>query len=172
MLMNLPILEEDILEVASFASDFDHQIPTASKALLDNCTSMLASKLNTADDVAQFAREVSKDTCRAPLAIKLLAGMSTCVKSQGVQDNVDTVENWQTDPKADQGMCCNGNVVKEEDCVGQRLMTTRSMTHSSVESLKSKEKEPVCSNCKVLKRKCLSGQEVRYIRPQSQQVFN
>ena len=73
MLTNLPILEEDILEVASFASDFENQIPAASKALLDNCTSLLASKLHTSDDVAQFAREASKDTCRATLASVTLA---------------------------------------------------------------------------------------------------
>ena len=53
--------------------------------------------------------------------------------------------------------------VKREECVEDG---------SSVESLKSVENEPVCPNCKVLKRKCLSGQEVRYIRPQSEQVLN
>jgi len=160
MLMNLPILEDDILEVASYACDCEDQIPTASKALLDNCTSMLASKLHTADDVAQFAKEASKDPCKAPLAIKLLAGISNSAKSphlRAVQENVDISQ--ETDQKADKDMCCNENKVKEEDSV------------ISVESLKSnKPKEAVCSNCKVLKRKCLIGQEVRYIRPQSEQV--
>ena len=41
---------------------------------------------------------------------------------------------------------------------------------SSVERLKSKKGKSVCSNCKVLKRKCLIGQEVCYIMPK--QVSN
>ena len=146
MLMNLPILEEDILEVASFASDFENQIPTASKALLDNCTSLLASKLRTPDDFAQFARKASKGPFSAPMAIKLLAGMSNCAESSHLEVDI----SQETDLKPGWGF--SENKVKEDDCV------------SSLERLKSKE-EPVCSNCKVLKRNCLIGQEVRYIKP-------
>ena len=82
MLLNLPIWQEDILEVASFAFDFENQLPTASKALLDKCTSLLASRLQTAGDVAQFAREASKDACKAPLAIKLpaIVLLKTCLR--------------------------------------------------------------------------------------------
>ena len=160
MLTNLPILEEDIFEVASFASDFENQIPAASKALLDNCTSLLASKLHTADDFAKFAREASKDAGRAPLAIKLLAGINNCAKGPHL-DTVSMAGTGSKGEKADQDRCCNENKVKEGD----------SVSTSSVERLASEENKPVCSNCKVLKRKCLSGQEVRYIRPQSEQVF-
>ena len=148
MLTNLPILEEDIFEVASFASDFENQIPAASKALLDNCTSLLASKLHTADDFAKFAREASKDADRAPLAIKLLAGINNCAKSP----YLDTV-------------AMNGTGSKGE------ILIRPNMEGCPV-AIELKKEEFVCSNCKVLKRKCLSGQKVRYIRPQSEQVFN
>ena len=303
MLVNLPISEEDILEVASFASDFENEIPTASKALLDNCTSLLASKLRTPDDFAQFAREASKDVCRAPLAMKLLAGISNCVKSphpemiamaesrgellmkvnkegdpeameplevsgkllhvkkgsfllsfhwngsqeeqiclfranklivnqqrltasnfksldtiakvlkvgdplgglvvpngvpkpyviddpgcdtrevipgwwaqavwkgkkpsdicaalRPVGNQVVVVQEREIEPEADQGKCCSENKVKEGVDDDGKI----------VESLTPKEDKAVCSNCKVLKGKCLSGQEVRYIRPQSEQVL-
>ena len=153
MLMKLPILEEDILEVASFACDFENQIPTASKALLDNCTSMLASKLHTADDFAQFAREASKDAYKAPLAIKLLAGISNCAKSSP-HPEVDFSQ--ESHPVADQYMCCDGDKVK--DYV------------SCVESLKSNKGKPVCSNCKVLKWKCLNGQVVMEEQKEIQEI--
>ena len=148
MLTNLPILEEDIFEVASFASDFENQIPAASKALLDNCTSLLASKLHTADDFAKFAREASKDAGRAPLAIKLLAGINNCAKSP----YLDTV--------AMNGTGSRGEILIRPNMEGCPV------------AIELKKEEFVCSNCKVLKRKCLSGQKVRYIRPQSEQVFN
>ena len=143
MLINLPILEDDILEVASFACDFENQIPTASKALLDNCTSMLASKLQTADDFAQFAREASKDPRIAPLAIKLLAGISNCAKSSP-HPEVDISQ--ESHPEADQGVFCDGDKVK--DYV------------SCVETLKSSEEELECSNCKLLTWKWLIGEEL------------
>ena len=54
----------------------------------------------------------------------------------------------------------------------EELLRDLSSSVSTVGSLKSKDEESVCTNCKVLKSKCLSGQEVRYIRPQSEQVFN
>jgi len=146
MLTNLPILEEDIFEVASFASDFENQIPAASKALLDNCTSLLASKLHTADDFAKFAREASKDAGRAPLAIKLLAGINNCAKSP----YLDTV--------AMNGTGSRGEILIRPNMEGCPV------------AIELKKEEFVCSNCKVLKRKCLSGQKVRYIRPQSEQV--
>ena len=305
MLMNLSILEEDILEVASFASDFGNQMPTASKALLDNCTSLLASKLHTPDDVAQFAREASKDTCRATLAFKLLAGMSNSAKSphpdiagsrgevlkranmeggpgpaaiepiqvsgkllyldtsfalfsfhcdgsQGEQiclfhpckiivnkqrlgaknfKSLDAIAKvmsvgdplggivvpkswpkgaskpfeinnpgcdareitptwyaqavWKGEKPTDISAALRpvGNQIKveqeKEDWSHGNYSKTDKVKReecvedgSSVENLKSKENEPVCPNCKVFKRKCLSGQEVRYIRPQSEQVLN
>ena len=66
----------------------------------------------------------------------------------------------EIEPEADQGMCCCGNKMKEG-------MDDK----KSGESFKSKENKKVCSNCKVLKGKCLSGQEVRYIRNQLEQVL-
>ena len=82
MLSTFPMRKEDILEVASIAVHFETHFPTASKALLDKCTSLLASRLQTAGDVAQFAREASKDACKAPLAIKLpaIVLLKTCLR--------------------------------------------------------------------------------------------
>ena len=80
MLSALPLEKEDILEVASIALHFEVPFPTASKALLDKCISLLVSTMHTAEDVARFARLASKDTQLAPLVLRLLSGMDSCKK--------------------------------------------------------------------------------------------
>ena len=75
ILSAFPMEKEDILEVASIAVHFETHFPTASKALLDKCTSLLVSTMHTAEDVARFAEQASKDSHLAPLVVKLLAGM-------------------------------------------------------------------------------------------------
>jgi len=80
MLSAFPMEKEDILEVASIAVHFETHFPTASKALLDKCTSLLVSTMHTAEDVARFAEQASKDSHLAPLVVKLLAGMGNSKK--------------------------------------------------------------------------------------------
>ena len=58
MLSAFPMEKEDILEVASIAVHSETHFPTASKALLDKCTSLLVSTMHTAEDVACFAEQV------------------------------------------------------------------------------------------------------------------
>ena len=58
MLSAFPMEKEDILEVASIAVHFETHFPTASKALLDKCASLLVSTMHTAEDVARFAEQV------------------------------------------------------------------------------------------------------------------
>ena len=60
MLSAFPMEEEDILEVASIAVHFETHFPTASKALLDKCISLLVSTMHTAEDVARFAEQVHR----------------------------------------------------------------------------------------------------------------
>ena len=57
MLSAFPMEKEDILEVASIAVHSETHFPTASKALLDKCTSLLVSTMHTAEDVACFAEQ-------------------------------------------------------------------------------------------------------------------
>ena len=80
MLSAFPMEKEDILEVASIAVHFETHFPTASKALLDKCISLLVSTMHTSEDVASFAEQASKDSHLAPLVVKLLAGMGSCKK--------------------------------------------------------------------------------------------
>ena len=180
------------MEVASFAVDYEAQIPTASKALLDNCTSLLASKLMTAESVGQFARKATKDGM-APTAIKLLARLDSCDQDlslevveerEGMEENQPCFEKFVEAYKGvcnvltgldnyDEGLKVveGGKEMREspsswkkfvEDCKGER----------SMESVKLQEKTEVCPNCKVLRNRCLGGQEVRFIQPQQVFIFN
>ena len=63
MLSAFPMEKEDILEVASIAVHSETHFPTASKALLDKCTSLLVSTMHTAEDVARFAEQVQCSKC-------------------------------------------------------------------------------------------------------------
>jgi len=169
MLSAFPMAKEDILEVASIAVNFETHFPTASKALLDKCTSLLVSTMHTAEDVARFAEQAAKDSYLAPLVVKLLAGMTTCksfplLGKQEVQD-----QRFEDITQADVirvskdrcGLKCSKFASSSTGgggglILGQKLKNV---------GLGEKGEEDVCSDCKMVKSKCFSGQTVRCVTP-------
>jgi len=171
MLSAFPMAKEDILEVASIAVNFETHFPTASKALLDKCTSLLVSTMHTAEDVARFAEQAAKDSYLAPLVVKLLAGMTTCKKfplfgEQEMQDQKfeDITQADVTRVSKDRcGLKCSKfapNSMRGVSIVGQKL--------KNIGLAEKREEDPgpdVCSDCKMVKSKCFSGQTVRCVTP-------
>ena len=171
MLLNLPIWQEDILEVASFAFDFENQLPTASKALLDKCTSLLASSMHTAENVARFAEQGSKDSKLAPLVVKLLARMGSCKNQlqESKEQEIVKVDQPESDSKALVGgpaqysnkeakflsVRVQHPTVKRGDILSTAFKNSRA-AENQVE---------VCLNCKAVKTCCRNGQEVSFISP-------
>jgi len=169
MLSAFPMEKEDILEVASIAVHFETHFPTASKALLDKCTSLLVSTMHTAEDVARFAEQAAKDSYLAPLVVKLLAGMGTCKKfpmfgGQNVEDqkfeDITPADVIRLSKDSCGSKCSKlahhstggGGV----SIVGQKLKKI---------GLEKKGEEDVCLDCKMVKSKCFSGQAVRCVEP-------
>ena len=182
MLSVFPMEKEDILEVASIAVHFETHFPTAAKALLDKCTSLLVSTMHTAKDVAHFADQVqymlqlltpqlirpvflqaSKDGNLAPLVVKLLAGMANCKISQMFEENEDQKfeDVTQADVTRTPKDGCGVKYSKVSTCArGGGL----SIVGHMVKDVGLSEKD-ICLHCKMVKSKCLGGQAVQYVKP-------
>jgi len=151
MLSAFPMEKEDILEVASIAVHFETHFPTASKALLDKCTSLLVSTMHTAEDVACFAEQASKDSHLAPLVVKLLAGMGNCKK---LLQEVKIGDAKNADASRE------GNEFKHSSVKRGEILS------AVLKNVAVTEKEPeVCPNCKAVKANCRNGQGVSFISP-------
>lgn len=163
MLSAFPMEKEDILEVASIAVHFETHFPTAAKALLDKCTSLLVSTMHTAKDVAHFADQASKDGNLAPLVVKLLAGMANCKISQMFEENEDQKfeDVTQADVTRTPKDGCGVKYSKVSTCArGGGL----SIVGHMVKDVGLSEKD-ICLHCKMVKSKCLGGQAVQYVKP-------
>jgi len=174
MLSAFPMEKEDILEVASIAVQFETHFPTASKALLDKCTSLLVSTVHTAEDVARFAEQASKDSHLAPLVVKLLAGMGSCkkllqeVKEEKIVD-VKAPQAGRAGTKSSQKPKTpfpRSPSVKERNELGHSSVKRGDILSTVLKNVGGAEKEvDMCFSCKALKANCLDGREVRFISP-------
>jgi len=180
MLSAFPMEEEDILEVASIAVHFETHFPTASKALLDKCTSLLVSTVHTAEDVARFAEKASKDSHLAPLVVKLFAGMGNGkkllqeVKEEKVVDVRKAARLTSLQAGGAGTKSCREQKtsflpspsVKKRNELGQSSVRRGNILSTVLKNVGGAEKEvEVCFNCKALKANCLDGREVRFISP-------
>ena len=171
MLSTFPMRKEDILEVASIAVHFETHFPTASKALLDKCTSLLASSMHTAENVARFAEQGSKDSKLAPLVVKLLARMGSCKNQlqELKEQEIVKVDQPESDSKALVGGPAQYSN-KEAKFLSVRVQhpTVKRGDILSTAFKKSRAAEnqvEVCLNCKAVKTCCRNGQEVSFVSP-------
>ena len=183
MLSAFPMEKEDILEVASIAVHFETHFPTAAKALLDKCTSLLVSTVHTAEDVARFAEQASKESHLAPLVVKLLAGMGNCkklfkevkeekivdVKKTEVSARLTSLQAGGAGTKRSQEqktLILPSPSVKEGNELGHSSVKRGDILSTVLKNVGGAEKQvEVCFNCKALKANCLDGREVRFISP-------
>ena len=174
MLSTFPMRKEDILEVASIAVHFETHFPTASKALLDKCTSLLASSMHTAENVARFAEQGSKDSKLAPLVVKLLARMGSCKNQLQELKEQEIVKVDQSESDAANGKALVGGPAqysnKEAKFLSVRVRhpTVKRGDILSTAFKNSRDAEnqvEVCLNCKAVKTCCRNGQEVRFVSP-------
>ena len=180
MLSAFPMEKEDILEVASIAVHFETHFPTASKALLDKCTSLLVSTVHTAEDIARFAEKASKDSHLAPLVVKLFAGMGNGkkllqeVKEEKVVDVRKAARLTSLQAGGAGTKSCREQKtsflpspsVKKRNELGQSSVRRGNILSTVLKNVGGAEKEvEVCFNCKALKANCLDGREVRFISP-------
>ena len=183
MLSAFPMEKEDILEVASIAVHFETHFPTASKALLDKCISLLVSTMHTSEDVASFAEQASKDSHLAPLVVKLLAGMGGCkkpfqevkeekivdVKETEVAARLTSLQAGRAETKTSREKKTSfppSRSVKERNELGHASVKRGDIWSTVLKNAGGAEKESeVCFNYKALKANCLNGREVRFISP-------
>ena len=175
MLSTFPMRREDILEVASIAVHFETHFPTASKALLDKCTSLLASSMHTAENVARFAEQGSKDSKLAPLVVKLLARMGSCKNQLQELKEQDIVKVDQSESDAANGKALVGGPAQYSNKKEAKFLSVR-VQHPTVKrgdilstafknSRAAENQVEVCLNCKAVKTCCRNGQEVSFVSP-------
>ena len=114
--------------------------------------------------------KAAKNSCLAPLVIKLLSGMGTCKKFPLFGEQEEQDQKFEDITQADVtrvsrnscGSKCsklandNGKRGGGVSIIGQKLKNT---------GLGEKGEEGVCSDCKVAKSKCCSGETVRCVEP-------
>jgi hypothetical protein len=152
-MQTLPLAEEDVLEAAAVAEEFQLVFPRTAEALLVSCVRVLAGRLTAPADFVQYAARLAAraDPLQAALAMRLVA------RIQEPQDGREPMENTVKESK--------------DPCVRQK-------DQEDVETEEVEKKTMIkCHNCKLATKRykhesCrgLNGKNVLHITPGSGQV--